>query len=92
LDHGNIKLAIGFSPATAYLPDVPGVQAKKQRKLCYPLIQQRLAMYQYQGIALPLGDQPGSDNSLADTLPLANRYASANRKPDCTVFDRQIGP
>jgi hypothetical protein len=24
-------------------------------------------MYQYQGIALPLGDQPGPDNSLANT-------------------------
>lgn len=67
LDHGNVELAVGFTLATTNSSDVTGIQSKKQGELRNPLIEQRLTMYQDQGITLPFANQPGSDDGFADT-------------------------
>ena len=67
LDHGHIKPAVRFAFASPNPSNVLGIEFKKKRKLLDPLIQQWLAVDQYQRVALTFSDQPGADDSLTDT-------------------------
>ena len=67
LDHGNVEMAVGPSLAAADLPDLAQVEAKKQGKLGYPLIEQRLPVRQDQRASCPRGHQKGTNHSLANS-------------------------
>ncbi len=67
LNHGDIDLSSKLALSTANLTDRFGMAAKKDPDLRFPLFQQRLSVYQDQGIALALGDQVGAKDGLPET-------------------------
>jgi hypothetical protein len=93
LNHSHIEPAVRFDLARPDLSDLLRIDAKKQRELADPLVEERLTMDQNEGISLSGSDEVRTDYRLADeTASSARLHVFDCRLPTYNVkFDKWTG-
>jgi hypothetical protein len=86
LHHRNVDLACRSVLPRADLADLFWIPAKEQRKLCNPLIEERLAVHKNKRIPTPHRDQKSPDDGLANPWRCHQNPCVESQQRICGLF------